>query len=154
MKEVPNKLRTNPLWKDAYALVEYIYGKIDEIVDNFPDEKWTTISKLRNSANDSLFYIAQSIGNAATDGAEYDWSNARKSLFALQTMYIFAGKQKFLKLDPDIVIRIDRLLEKIDAGFEISKREVERKTKKELEPWLEKYRLWKEMQDDNPRLGE
>lgn len=154
MKDVPNKLRTNPLWKDTYELVEYIYGKIDEIIDNFPDEKWTTAAKLRNSANDSLFYIAQSIGNIATDGAEYDWSNARKSLFALQTMYIFAGKQKFVQLDPEIIVKIDELLKKIDSGTETSKKEAERKTKKELEPWLEKYHLWKEMQDDKAKPGE
>lgn len=36
-------------------LVEYDYGKIDELIDNFPDEKWATAPKLRNSANDSLF---------------------------------------------------------------------------------------------------
>lgn len=147
MKDVPSKLRLNPLWQDVYELVVHIYGKIDEIMDNFPDEKWTTASKLRNSANDSLFYIAQSIGNTSIEAAEYDWSNSRKSIFALQTMYIFAGKQKFLELDPDIVVRIDKILEKIDSSIEASKKEVERKNKKELEPWLEKYRLWKEMQN-------
>ncbi|HSW80039.1 MAG TPA: four helix bundle protein [Candidatus Saccharimonadales bacterium] len=153
MKGVPNKLRANPLWKDTYELVVYIYDKIDEILDNFPDEKWTTAIKLRNSANDSLFYVAQSVGNTIAEGAEYDWGNARKSLFALQTMYVFAGKRKFIQLDPEVVVKIDELLEKIDTGIETSKKEADNKTKKELEPWLEKYRLWKEMQKDNPKLG-
>ncbi len=146
MKDIPNELRKNSLWKGTYELVVHIYGKVEEIIDNFPDEKWTTATKLRNSANDSLFYVAQSIGNSTIDGADYDWSNARKNLFSLQTMYIFAGKQKFLELDPEIVVKIDKLLNEVDASIAISKKEAENKTRKELKSWLEKYRLWKEMQ--------
>jgi len=144
---LPNKLRTNPLWKGTYELVEFIYGKIDEIIDNFPDEKWATATKLRNSANDSLFYVAQCVSGSSSDGAEYDWSNARRSLFSLQTMYLFAGKQKFLELDPEVVVKIDELLQKVDEGIKSSKKEAESNAKKELEPWLEKYKLWQKMQD-------
>jgi hypothetical protein len=43
------------LWQDVYKLVERIYSKIDDLIANFPTEERTTASKLRNSANDSLF---------------------------------------------------------------------------------------------------
>lgn len=46
----------------------------------------------------------------------YDWSNVRKHLFSLQAMYIFAGKQHFFALDPDIVIRIDKLIQQADEN--------------------------------------
>lgn len=147
MKDMPNKQRSDPLWKDVLALAEHIYSAANEIIDNFPDEKWNTANKLRNAANDSLFYVAQATGNTAMEGAEYDWNSARKNLFALQTMYIFAGKQKFLDLDPDIIIKIDKLLAKVDESIAVSKKAADLKDKKALKPWLEKYRLWQEMQD-------
>ena len=147
MKDVPHTLRTHPLWKGTYELIEFMYGRIDEIIENFPNEKWATATKLRSSANDSLFYVAQCVSGTSSDGAEYDWSNARKSLFSLQTMYVFAGKQKFLELDPEIVVKIDELIQMVDTGIKTSRKEAEDKSKKELEPWLEKYRLWQQMQD-------
>ena len=68
-------------------------------------------------------------------------------------MYIFACKQKFLELDPEIVVKIDKLLKEINANIATVKKEAENKAKKELEPWLEKYSLWKEMQGDDPKSG-
>lgn len=41
------------------------------------------------------------------------------------------------------------MLEGVDASIVKSKKEAENKTKKELEPWLEKYRLWKEIQGNS-----
>jgi hypothetical protein len=35
---------------------------------------------------------------------------------------------------------------RIDIEIDNTKREIERKSKTELEPWLEKYRIWKEIQ--------
>jgi hypothetical protein len=145
MKDAFITSRANPLWKETYAIVEYMYGSISELIINFPDEKWGTASKLRNAANDSLFYIAQAVGNATPEARDYDWSSARRNLFALETMYIFVCKQKFLELEPSIVVRIDTLLKQIDTQIEVTKKESKDKTQADLQSWLDKYQLWQKM---------
>jgi len=139
------KLTENRLWKEANAIAEYMYGRLEEF-EQTPDEKWNTERKIRNAANDVIFFIAQAVGNFMPDAAEYDWNNARKNLFALRTMYTFAHKQKFIALNPEIVVKIDELLVGIDAEIAATKDEITKKNKKDMEPWLEKYRLWKEME--------
>jgi hypothetical protein len=146
MKNMPSKLRSDPLWRDVYDIVELAYGKAAEIADSFPDEKWNTVSKLRNSANDTLFCISQAIGGAEGGTSVYDWSSVRKNLFSLQAMYIFAGKQKFLDIDPEMVVKVDTIIEKVDANILLSKQAAEENKRQELEPWLEKYRLWQKME--------
>ena len=140
------KLTESSLWKEANAIAEYMYGRLEEF-EQTPDEKWNTERKIRNAANDVVFFIAQAVGNFLPDAAEYDWNNARKNLFALRTMYTFAHKQKFISLDPEIVVKIDQLLADIDTEITAAKKEIAKKTEKDMQPWLEKYRLWKEMQD-------
>lgn len=141
-----NELRFNPMWKETYEIVEYIYGKIVDLISNFPDEQWNTASKLRNAASDSLFYVSLAVGNISEMSGEYDWNYARKYLFLLQSMYIFATKQKFLELEPEIIVKIDKLLREIEVQIKQSKRKEEERNKKELERWLEKYRLWLKIQ--------
>lgn len=139
------KLTENHLWKEANNIAEYMYSQLGEF-EHTPDEKWNTERKIRNAANDVLFFIAQAVGNFMPDAAEYDWNNARKNLFALRTMYTFAHKQRFITLDPEIVVRVDELLANIDTEIKAVQKEVTKKGKKDMEPWLEKYRLWKEIQ--------
>ena len=139
------KLTENRLWKEANAIAEYMYGRLEEF-EQTPDEKWNTERKIRNATNDVIFFIAQAVGNFVPDAAEYDWNNARKNLFALRTMYTFAHKQKFIALNPEIVVKIDELLANIDAEIAATKDAITSKTRKDMEPWLEKYRLWKEME--------
>lgn len=145
MKDQDDALRNNPLWKETYALVEFMYGRIDEIVAKFPDERWATASKIRNAANDAMFYISQAVGSKLTYGTEWEWNNVRKNLFTLETEYIFADKLKFLEFDQNIIKRIDALLEKIDGEIEAAKKSSKEKDQEDLEPWLEKHRLWREI---------
>lgn len=146
MKSVPKKIRDDALWQEVYSLVNDIYVKVDDIVANFPAEEWGIASKLRLSANDSLFYVAQCIGSSAPEISRYDLNNARKNLFTLQSMYTFAAKQKLLALEPELVVNIDSILAAIDKRILNSELEAKKKNKEELEPWLEKYRLWKKIQ--------
>lgn len=146
MKDIPTKLREDKLWREVSEIVQHIYIKINEIVDNFPDEKWATASKLRITANDSLFYASQAIGNVSLETSLYDWTNFRKNIFSLQSMYLFAAKQKFTELDPEVIVKIDKIILKIEAKIAESKKEVQNKNKEELEPWLEKYRIWQKLQ--------
>ena len=112
-------LRENPIWKETYEIVEAVYGQLDKLIEDFPEEKWATASKLRNAANDSLYYISQAVGNALIETSSYDWSNARKHLFSLQSMYIFATKQKFLAIEPQLIVRIDNLIQQIDTNIAV-----------------------------------
>ncbi len=146
MTDIPNKLRNDRLWKDVYGLVQHMHGNAQDIIADFPDEQWATASKLRNAASDSLFHASQAVGNASPDTSQYDWNNTRKNLFTLQAMYTFAAKQKFLELEPEIVVKIDGLLEEIDEKISASKKAIDTRNKEELEPWLEKYRVWQKLQ--------
>lgn len=147
MTSSPTKIRDDELWQDVYKLVKNIYGQIDDLIAHFPNEEWTTANKLRNSANDSLFYVSVAVGNVALESSKYDLNNARKNLFALQSMYIFATKQKFLELEPELIVALDTILAEIDKRYAKSDQEAKNKTKQELESWQEKYHLWQKMQD-------
>lgn len=147
MKDVPEKIRSDSLWQNTYQVTSHIYGMIDSIVTNFPDEEWNTASKLRNAANDSMMYTSIAVGNALPEVSSHDWNYARKYLFTLQSMYTFAGKQKFLELDPELIVKIDDILAEIDARLAESKIAAASKRDEELEPWLEKYKLWRKIQE-------
>lgn len=54
------------------------------------------------------------------------------------------AKEVFL-LYPELIVKIDKLVSKIDAEQESGRNEIKRKAEKELKPWLEKYRIWKEI---------
>lgn len=147
MKNNDNKLRQDPLWKSTYEIAQQIYGIAQQILETFPDEQWATVNKLRTTANDCMFYVSQSVGAAPTELSVYDMNNARKHLFTLQSMYIFAAKQQFTKLEPDIVVAIDAMITDIDRRIERAEKTRLEQTQKDLEPWLEKYKLWQKIQD-------
>lgn len=147
MENIPSRVRNDKLWRDIYAVVEFMYEMIDRIIEDHPNEQWATASKLRNSANDSLFYASQAIGSASQEAVEYEWNSARKNLFSLQTMYTFAAKQKFIELEPDVIVKIDNLLTSVDKKISASKEAVKKKNEEDLKPWLEKYQLWQKIQE-------
>lgn len=138
-----NTLEKEPIWILSNELAEFIYDKLED----FPDEeKWNTSFKLRGAANDIILFVSLGLGGESFHGAEDDWLSARKSCFALKTMYRFAGRQKFIELIPEIMIKFDTLIESIDHKIELAKVNNEKAEKDELKPWLEKYKLWKEIQ--------
>ncbi len=144
---IDKKLRDDSLWKEVFEVAQYMYGKLLEL-ENFPDEKWTVEGKLRTAAFDALYFLANAIssGDDSTSSVIFDWNNARKSLFAVQTAYIFAGKQGFLELEPERVVQIDRLLKEYVSRIDAVRKENIRRDKADKEAWLEKHRLWQEMQ--------
>lgn len=147
MNNIPKKIRDDSLWQDVYKLVQKIYSQIDTLVVDFPDEQWTTASKLRNSANDGFFNVSQVVGSASSEMDKYDLNAARKNIFSLQAMYMLAAKNKFLVLQPELVVSMDAILAEIDIRIAASDREIELQRQKELEPWMQKYKLWQKMQD-------
>jgi len=141
MSKKDSNLRDNPIWKDTFKLTEYIYEVNQEIIDNDPEEKWGSASKLRYAADDALFYVAQAVGGIP-EYADYDWSNAKKHLFTLQTLYLFSHKQKLFDLDPEIVMLLDELILTTAKEIEKSKKAAEEKSQKDIEKAIEKrYQL-------------
>lgn len=136
------KLEENELWKEVCDLAEHIYSKLDEFTE---EEKWHTETKLRSSANNLMFDVSQAAANINLPGtgAEFDWRNARRQAYTLKTMYRFAGRQKFIELEPEVMVRLDKIIKQIDKEFEKAHRQTFEYNKKEFELWQKRYDLWK-----------
>ncbi len=65
MKQQITRLEDNLLWQEANHLAEYIYDLLSEMPR---EEDFSTTSKLRHSANDLLFAVAQAIGGGLSPG--------------------------------------------------------------------------------------
>lgn len=141
-------MKENTLLNEVSAITAAMYDVAENIEANEPDEKWRTVSKLKNAANDAYFCVAQVVGAGKAQSAEYDCVNARKNLNTLKSMYIFACKQDMTELDPNIVVRIDKAVITIDAEQTAGQKEVKRKTDDEMKPWLEKYKIWQKISKD------
>jgi hypothetical protein len=145
MQKVTQELRNNPLWKEASAISEYIFDQVDS-TSSVLDEKWNITNKIRNSANDMMLNASMAVASSDSAAAKYDWNSARKSLFAMQTMYLFACKQSYLDIEPEWVVRIDKLLQKFDDEFKKSVNEMDNQNHQEMEQWLQKYKIWQQIQ--------
>jgi site-specific recombinase XerD len=141
-------MKNNSLINEASTIAQFMYKVADEIETNDSDEKWRSVSKIKNSANDAYFYVAQVVGAGSSQSQEYDCINAKKHLITLKSMYIFASKQDLTTLDPELVVRIDKLVATIDTEQTLSQSELKRKSDEELKPWLEKYRIWQKISKD------
>ncbi|MGC1176977.1 MAG: hypothetical protein WA843_02805 [Candidatus Saccharimonadales bacterium] len=136
------KLEDYPIWKETSEIVEYMYGQLGEFPD---DEKWNTKIKLQNTSNELLFTMAQALGDSAPANKEYIWSQVRKSATALKAMYRFACRQKFLSIEPEMMVRLDKLLKQIDAEVEKAYKRTKAANLEEIEFWQKKYHMWQEM---------
>lgn len=145
MKNPPLELRNNPLWKEAFAISEYMFDQVGSS-SSVLDEKWNTLNKIRSSANDMMLNASMAVGSSDGAAAKYDWNSARKSLFAMQTMYLFACKQNFLDIEPEWVVRMDKLLKKLDDEFKKSVEEMDNLYHEEINQWLQKYKIWQQIQ--------
>lgn len=139
-------MRESKLWNEASTCVEHIHGLLIDLVEHYPDEKWTTAAKLRTAATDGMFFISKAIAGMTPEYNRYDWDQARRHFFAMQSLYLVAGKRKMLELDPEMVIKLDRLLKVITEACEKAKADAELQHDKELELWIKKYDLWQKIQ--------
>ncbi len=135
------KLEDEPMWIEACQLAEHIYGLLHLLPD---DEKWNTTTKLQNSANDLMFFVSQALGNPNVASVEYDWANSRKAASGLKTMYRFAGKQKFIDLDPEIMVRLNNIIGQVDKRIIKSNELNHQSNIEEISHWRKKYENSKE----------
>ncbi len=140
LKPQQSKIEDNVVWLEACSIAEHIYSKLGDMPES---EKWVTTRKLQSTANDLMFYVSQAVGGTQTVANEYDWNSARKDLNSLKTMYRFAGRQKFIELEPEVMIRFDKLQNLIDIEIEADYERSESAKEQELKFWQEKYKLWK-----------
>ncbi|HSX31040.1 MAG TPA: hypothetical protein VLE99_03935 [Candidatus Saccharimonadales bacterium] len=135
------------IWREACDLAEYMYGIVHELREH--GEEFRTESKIKYSANDLMFYVAQALGNAIPSGAQFEWGNARRNLSSLKTMYRFAGRQKFLVIDPAIMVRLDKLNKLIEAEIQKAAAKTKAANEAQLSVWREEYSLWRKMNQDS-----
>jgi len=69
--------------------------------------------------------------------------NSPSSLGALKTMYRFACRQKFIELEPSIMVRLDKIREQIDTEVARAYKQTESFNKRDIEIWQEKYTMQK-----------
>ncbi len=138
------KLDKQPLWIKTSEVVEYMYGKIDELPDY---EKWTTAIKIRNASSDLLFAIAQALGDSSPAATEFGWSQARKHATSLKAIYRFACRQKFLEIEPGIMVKLDEILDLIDTEVKDAFSRTKKANLEEIESWQKKYKMWEEMHE-------
>lgn len=126
------KLEDNALWREGCDLAEYMYGKLHELPE---EEKWDSEAKLRHAASDVMFYLAQAIGNASPGNVEYDWGNVRKCVYGLKTIYRFVCRQKFIALEPAVMVRIDHLINEVDVQIQKAYEQTAARNKQDLEQY-------------------
>ena len=136
------KLEKHKLWQETLILTNYFYG----LLENLPfEEKYISASKIRMASNDFLYSIGLALGNSSPSGREYDWSNARKYISGVKAIYRFIGDQGFVKIDPDIMLKIEAVITQIDKevarGYKASAEVYE----KEIDSWHKKYDAYKKM---------
>ena len=93
-----------------------------------------------------MFSVAQAVGNSSPSATEYDWGQARRSASALKTMYRFAGRQKFVELDPNIMVRLDKIIYDISIGSDEAYSRSEDFSREEFKIWLKKLEIQKELE--------
>jgi site-specific recombinase XerD len=132
------------LWREANAIAEHMYDKISA----FPEEeKWYSAVRIKTATLDMLFHTSAALGGSSSSTTGTDWSYARKGLSALRTLYPFVAKQGFLELEPEIVVRLDKMMDLVDKEVHKNYEAVEEFNEADLDHWRERYELWKKTDD-------
>lgn len=140
------KVQASDIIELTTEIAQYMY----DILPDFPEEeRWHSASKIRMAAMDLLFFASLGAGGEGAAASEHEWRYAAKNVSALKTIYRFAGRQGFVKIDPDMMLKLDEAGEIIQKELKKTQRSAAEDERKELEPWLKKYKIWKEMQSED-----
>ena len=141
-------MKEHPLIIEAGNIAHKMYEIAEAIEAALPDEKWRTVNKLKQTANDAYFFVAQVVADGKGSSQEFECINARKSLKTLKSLYVFASKEHMTELDPSLIVHIEQLATEMNSWQKSSQQETVHKNAADLEPWLEKYRIWKQISKD------
>jgi hypothetical protein len=106
------KLEENDLWRLASRITADAYGTLDAFS---ADEKFLTVSRLRQHAGSLADEIALAVGSIDPRDVQYYLGHARRDLFGIKSIYRISHDNGLLKLDPEQMVRIDKLLVDIDV---------------------------------------
>lgn len=135
-------IEKSPVYKAALNSAQYLYSILAELP---ADERYATIYKLRNKANDLLYYTALALGNNHVTNSEFEWASVKKEAVAALTMYDFAVSQEYIKSNNLFRKNISFLITEADKQFEISEKASNKIKQEEMESWQARYEKWKEM---------
>jgi site-specific recombinase XerD len=138
------KVEDDPIWDAMNGLVERMYETARALPD---EERWQSAHKLRSSAVDLLFFAAQGLGATSPGAASFEWASARKQVVALKALYRFVGRQKFINLEPEVMLELDKLTKAIDAKLAQEALKTKQQEADDLKPWLKKYEIWKKISE-------
>ena len=68
---------------------------------------------------------------------------------ALKTIYRFASRQGFIDLEPEIMVRMDKLMEQIQRELAKAGKKTKANEEHQLDLWREQYKLWRKMNDQD-----
>lgn len=107
----PEKLEDNKLWQGASRISE----AVDAMLGSFPEEeRWGVESKLRQRSLEVTQGISEAAGAIDPSEVRYCLSGARRDLFGLKNALRIAYRRGYVKLDPQIMVDIDKLTDEID----------------------------------------
>jgi hypothetical protein len=134
----------DPLIEEALYLADYMYEKAGtpEFQD---DERWRLSRELKDVSVFVVTETAMAVGNDGLAGTEFLWGNVRKQISRLRAVYRFAGKQGFLQIDPEVMVRIDKFIQQVSDQVQEAYDRTEAASEKELNVWAKKHKLWKEI---------
>jgi hypothetical protein len=107
-----DKIEDSKLWKDMYSLATFIFSDLDGLPK---DEDFQLKFALKNSAHGISNYTASAVGSISPSEQLQHFSMARSALFSMKSAMKSAHSQYNHKIDPDIMLKIDRLVRDIDA---------------------------------------
>ena len=143
---ISNPVGSEYMLAEANYIAEFMYGLLSELPE---EETYYAGSKLRGGANDVLFYTAEALGDTSASATDYDWTATRKHVSGLKTMYRFCSRQQYFEIDPSVMVRINKFIEQIDVAIDYCRQQTKIEADKDLDQWRQKYKLWKEMSDEN-----
>jgi four helix bundle protein len=111
LKTPINKIEDSPLWK----MVNEVATESHKLVSDLPEEeKWGLQSKLRQRSVDASQDIAEALGSIDPRDRVWHYGLARRDLFGIKNAIRFAHTAGYIKLNPDIMVQIDKAVTMLD----------------------------------------
>jgi len=111
MKQVA-KIEDSILWKDMYSLATFIFSDLDGLPK---EEDFQLKYELKSSAYGISNYTASALGAISPADKLQHFSRVRSALFSMKAAMKSAHSRYDYIIDPDIMLKIDRLVANIDA---------------------------------------
>ncbi len=108
------KLEKTELWPAAIKIAQMSYRNLEQLPE---EEKWGMQYKLRLRAYELTNHLAEAYGAIDPREKVHSFGQARQSLFSLKNVTLMTHKVGLAELDPQFILDIDKLVEKIDAAI-------------------------------------